>query len=50
VVACWACKLVGGWWPGLLVVGGLAGGWWWCGGGDLPVLSVYCGVEKASTG
>jgi hypothetical protein len=24
--------------------------WWWCGGGSLPVLSVYHGMEKLSMG
>jgi hypothetical protein len=40
-----ARSLMGGQWPCRL-----AGGWRQCVGGGLPVLSVYCGMEKSSTG
>jgi hypothetical protein len=58
----WAGGLADGWWlsgsagqrsGGLVaqwVGGGLVDGWRWCGGGGPPVLSVYRGVEKPSTG
>jgi hypothetical protein len=37
-------------WGGSCCAGGLAARWWQCGSGGLPVLSVYCGLEKPSMG